>query len=123
MTRKPPIFVVLILGLIAFEGAQSAAVDPQCDNESLVDAINIDANERHLFESLVNVAECYRKAASSVGAEWLNTEEIITLARQEADQNNWDEALTLANKAMFQAVSAVQQAKHESEAWKNRVLE
>lgn len=123
MTLKTLIFGVFFLGLFAFEKAQSAAVDPQCDNQSLVDAINSDANERHLFESLVNVAECYRKAASSAGAEWLKTEELITLSRQEADQNNWDEALTLANKAMFQAVSAVQQAKHESEAWKNRVLE
>jgi hypothetical protein len=73
---------------------------------------------RHAFE----VADCVRKAASSQGAEWLETEKLLHRSLELANTGDWEKALQLVQIAHFQAITALQQAEHEAEAWKNRVV-
>jgi len=75
-----------------------------------------------LFKQLYDEAECLRRAAAAAGAEWLETETLLLRSLEEADEQRWDSALALAEKARFQAGQALRQAEHEVEAWKHRVV-
>ena len=72
--------------------------------------------------ALVQQAEAARQKAAEMGAEWLETEEIIERARREAEQGNWQQAAALAEQALSQGELAVAQAEHEAEAWRARVV-
>lgn len=67
-------------------------------------------------------AECLRKAAAAERAEWLETESLLQQSLEAADRGEWEEASQLVQKAHFQARTALQQAEHEAEAWKHRVV-
>lgn len=73
---------------------------------------------RHAFDT----ADCLRKAAATQRAEWLETEKLLQRSLELADTGEWEKALQLVQKAHFQAVTAIQQAEHEAEAWKGRVV-
>ena len=75
-------------------------------------------NYRFLFAE----AECLRQVASTAGAEWFKTGELLTRAKQEADAGRWGRATELVATARFQAIASIHQAEKESEAWKNRVV-
>lgn len=75
-----------------------------------------------LFKQSYDGAECLRQAAAAKGAEWLETESLLLRSIEEADGGRWENALTLVQKAHFQAEQALSQAEHETEAWKRRVL-
>lgn len=72
--------------------------------------------------ALIRQAEAARRTAAGLGAEWLETGEIIEQARRAADQGNWGQAATLAEQALSQGELAVAQAEREAEAWRARVV-
>ena len=73
------------------------------------------------FTIVIGEAECLNQAASITGAEWLETGELITLARQAAAKGSWDVAVNTALEARFQASAALRQAESETRAWRKRV--
>jgi len=81
------------------------------------------ANSRAGFEQLFATAERLRQAAADADAEWLKTESLLTRSQQQAAEGNWNTAFQLAQKACRQAWQALQQAEHEAQAWKHRVVD
>jgi hypothetical protein len=77
---------------------------------------------RESFAAMLVTAESAQKAAAEAGAEWLETGALIDQARLDAEQENWDIAIELAEKAKQQGELAVLQAERESIAWHNRVV-
>ena len=74
------------------------------------------------FEQRYAVAEELRQEAATRGYEWIETSALLEEAQQEAADGNTDAALELVEAARFQANAALQQAKHEEEAWQQRVV-
>ena len=74
------------------------------------------------FEHRYAAAEELRQQAAARGYEWIETSALLEEARQEAADGNTDAALELVEAARFQADAALQQAKHEEEAWQQRVV-
>lgn len=74
------------------------------------------------FKRLYDSVECLRKKAATKGAEWLDTETLLESALQEAGKGHQDTATQLLMKAHLQAVRALEQADHEAQAWKHRVI-
>ena len=70
----------------------------------------------------IAMAESARQRAAEAGAEWLQTGSLLEQARQAAENENWQLALTLARQAREQGELAVQQSQRESEAWRGRVV-
>ena len=75
-----------------------------------------------IFRHSYDEAECLRRAATTMGAEWLETESLLQRALEEAAGGHWETASQLVRKAHFQAEKALQQANIEAEAWKHRVI-
>lgn len=71
---------------------------------------------------LIQQAEAARRHAAEQGAEWLETGDLIEIARREAGQGNWEQAAALAEQALRQGELAAAQAERESEAWRARVV-
>jgi hypothetical protein len=99
--------LLLVIQSAHLAGAEELKCDPSQD-------IN--------FEQQFAVAEQLRKQAAAEGAEWLATEGLLIRSREEAGSGNWSPALELVQRACLQAETALQQAQHESEAWKSRVI-
>ena len=78
--------------------------------------------ERKYFEQHFIIAEHFRQAAATAGAQWLKTEDLLIRSRITAGNGDWSTAQQLVHKACLQAVSALQQAEYEAEAWKSRVV-
>lgn len=74
------------------------------------------------FERQFVEAERLRAAAATAGSEWLQTEDLLRMAREEAARGNMEAAHALVGKARFQAEAAIKQAEHEAEAWTGRVV-
>jgi hypothetical protein len=74
------------------------------------------------FEHRYAVAEELRQQAAARGYEWIGTSALLEQARQEAAAGNTDAALELVEAARFQADAALQQAEHEAEAWRKRIV-
>jgi hypothetical protein len=71
----------------------------------------------------IMLAEAARQLAADAGAEWLETGALIEQARQEAEKENWPQAMVMANRARRQGELAVEQAERESAAWRERVIQ
>ena len=80
-------------------------------------------SEKESFRHAYDEAECLRKAAAAKKVEWLETEKLLNRSLEAADTGEWGKANQLVQKAHFQARTALQQAEHEAEAWKHRVVE
>ena len=78
---------------------------------------------KNIFRQSYDKAECLKRAAAAKGAEWLETESLLLQSQQEAEKANWETAYRLAQKAHFQAETALRQAELEAEAWKHRVVD
>jgi hypothetical protein len=78
---------------------------------------------RESFAAMLVAAQNAQKAAAAAGAEWLETGALIDQAELDAEQENWDTAIELAEKAKQQGELAVMQAERESIAWQNRVVQ
>lgn len=78
--------------------------------------------DKEAFRQAHDEAECLRKAAAAARAEWIETESLLKRSMEAADSGEWEEASQLVQKAHFQARTALQQAEHEAEAWKHRVV-
>ena len=79
-------------------------------------------NNSDYFKKRITAADNLRWAAALAGVEWLETEGLLTHAREQAGKDNWSLALQLVQKACLQAELALQQAEYESKSWKNRVV-
>jgi hypothetical protein len=75
------------------------------------------------FEKRIAEAERMRVMAADVGAEWLQTEELIEQAKTEAAGGDTERANALLELAQFQAETAIKQAQHEAGAWSSRVVQ
>jgi hypothetical protein len=74
------------------------------------------------FDSRIVEAERLRAEAAAAGSEWLDTEELLNRAKDEAANENMEAACSLLELGEFQAKMAIQQAEHEAEAWSKRVV-
>jgi hypothetical protein len=74
------------------------------------------------FERRYDEAERLRADAAAMGAEWLQTEQLLADARKTAEQGDRNAALALVEEARFQAEAAIRQADHEADAWRDRVV-
>ena len=79
--------------------------------------------KNQLFQKQFTTAANLRQTASEAGAEWLETEGLLLLSQEQANNNNWHTAFQLVQKACLQAELALQQAETESESWKRRVVD
>lgn len=78
--------------------------------------------EENTVVSAIEEAETARLLAAEAGAEWLQTASLIREAREAFEHGDWQQALSLADKAGRQGQLAVEQAARESVAWRDRVL-
>ena len=78
--------------------------------------------EKDFYVRAYTEAEYLRLAAASAGAEWLKTESLLVRSKQESENENWETAIQLVQKARFQAETALRQAAYEASAWKHRVV-
>jgi hypothetical protein len=74
------------------------------------------------FEQRIVEAERLRAEAAAAGSEWLDTEELLSRAKDEAANENMEAACSLLELAVFQANTAIRQAEHEADAWHKRVV-
>ena len=74
------------------------------------------------FERRYDEAERLRVDAAALGAEWLQTEQLLADARKAAERSDTNLALALVEEARFQAEAAIRQAEHEADAWPGRVV-
>jgi hypothetical protein len=74
------------------------------------------------FERRYAEAQRMRLDAAAVGAEWLQTEELLAASREAAGQGDTSAALALVEEALFQAEAAIRQAEYEADAWRGRVV-
>jgi hypothetical protein len=74
------------------------------------------------FDQQVVEAERLRAKAAAAGSEWLDTEELLNRAKDEAANENMEAACSLLELAVFQANTAIRQAEHEADAWRKRVV-
>ena len=74
------------------------------------------------FERRYAEAEQLRVDAGAMGAEWLETANLLEAALDAEEQGDSDKALELVEEARFQAEAAIRQAEHESGAWRDRVV-
>ena len=91
------------------------------ENPDVVSKTNKDA-EKDFYVRVYTEAQCLRLAAARAGAEWLKTESLLVRSQEESENENWDTAIQLAQKARFQAETALRQAAYEASVWKHRVL-
>ncbi|MDX2413487.1 MAG: hypothetical protein QNK16_13385 [Woeseiaceae bacterium] len=75
------------------------------------------------LEKRIAEAERMRVMAEDVGAEWLQTGELIEQAKTEAAGGDTERANALLELAQFQAETAIKQAQHEAGAWLSRVVQ
>lgn len=120
-----PLVCLMVCLLAATQSTRLFAEDVEC---SVGEATNV-AKESgaepasvQQVGKLIGEADCLRQAASRAGGEWLKTGEILDRAREAAKNGETDKARKLAEQARFQAITALGQAKHEAEAWKERVI-
>ena len=90
--------------------------------QSEADTEKASGSEEDSFKRSYMEAECLTKAAARAGAEWLKAGQLLKQSSEEAEKGHWDVATGLANKARFQAETALQQADYEARAWKHRVI-
>lgn len=64
----------------------------------------------------IAAAEASRQQAAAVGYEWRDTGKFIAAAKKAADANNYEQAISLAEKAEHQSVNAVKQQAEQSKA-------
>ena len=127
--KKRIIMFLLVFGLLETAHPASAELDGESDCDLTIQPsvpVNspgeLDTPGDAFYEHFKQ-ADCLRQAAAERGLEWLETEKLLKRALQAADKGGWQEAFRLMEKARFQAERALQQAKHESAAWKHRVIE
>lgn len=74
------------------------------------------------FDQRLDEAEQLRHDAAARGYEWIGTADLLQQAQASQASGDLEAALALVEQARFQAAAALQQAEHESEAWKQRVV-
>ena len=114
-------FSILLFVLQPFPAV--GAEDSKCRSLQEQNLLGSHENKKLYFEQQFPAAERLRQAAAGAGAEWLKTESLLIQAQEEAGIGDWSLALQLTAKACQQAELALQQAHHESEAWKSRVIQ
>ena len=115
-------FIFILLFMLQPVLSVSAEV-AKCVSLENQDLAGSQENNRVNFEQQFTVAEGLRQSAARTGAEWLETEDLLTGARKEAARGNWKPAARLIEEACNQAELALQQAEYESGAWKSRVVD
>ena len=74
------------------------------------------------FEQRYDAAERLRQSAAAFGYEWIGTADLLEQARASEASGDRETALALVEQARFQSIAALEQAEHEAEAWKKRVV-
>ena len=94
-----------------------AATTPglQAENAAPVSAVAV--------QELIREAEAARSRAAALGAEWLETRQLIAEARQLVENGDLQHAAQRAEEARQQGVLAAAQAERESTAWQQRVIQ
>lgn len=67
-------------------------------------------------------AEAARQKAAALGAEWLETRDLVEQAKRAEEQGKWADALGLATRARQQGELATEQAEREVRVWPDRVV-
>ena len=114
---------IFTLLLVLQAGYAAAAAQTECDAVQENGSDNNHEQNQQQFETQHLRAENLRRRASEAGAEWLETEALLSAAREKATSGNWNPALQLVHKACRQSELALQQAEYESQAWKRRVVD
>jgi hypothetical protein len=120
MTGRPvvpflaPVLLALALTGLAAAVAEAESPDPAADPDAESEISDVAA--------LIEKAEAARLRAVALRAEWLETEDLIGQARQQASSGHMQTAVGLADLARRQAELAVEQALREAEAWRDRVV-
>lgn len=70
----------------------------------------------------IDEAEESRRQAAELGAEWLETRDLIAQAREAAGLGKLQQAIDLAELARTQGELAAAQAAREAQAWRQRVV-
>ena len=123
MTAKSKIASLFFGLLLVFQPALAAsAEEKECHLPKGQYSDSSPEANRKYFEQHFIIAEHFRQAAATAGAQWLKTEDLLIRSRITAGNGDWSTAQQLVHKACLQAVSALQQAEYESEAWKSRVV-
>jgi hypothetical protein len=74
------------------------------------------------FAAELAAAEQLRVAAANAGAEWIATAGLLHSAKQDAEAGSMETACALLEQAVFEARSALAQARREADAWRTRVV-
>lgn len=107
--RSAPALVVLLLaaalpGLHEARAATAATVSPET------------------VEALISQAEAARVRAAELGAEWLETRELIAEARKWLEHGDLQQASERAEQARQQGELAAAQSEREATAWQRRIV-
>jgi hypothetical protein len=86
-------------------------------------AANAAPVDREAVKELIREAEAARSRAADLGAEWLETRELIAEARQLVENGELQQAAERAEEARQQGELAAAQAERESTAWQRRVVQ
>jgi len=108
---RPGLFRLILTVLVA------AAMMPD------LQAANAAPVDTEAVQELIREAEAARSRAAGLGAEWLETRELIAEARQLAKNGDLQQAAERAEEARQQGELAAAQAERESTAWQRRVVQ
>jgi len=86
-------------------------------------AANATAVDAEAVQELIREAEAARSRAAGLGAEWLETRNLIAEARQLIENGDLQKAAQRAEEARQQGELAAAQAERESTAWQRRVVQ
>ena len=96
LANKPFLTMVQCFALTIVPLTSIAADNPPCELEhtdSIPSAIDQNSAGALQVRQAISEAVCLNEAAARLDAEWLNTAELIDMARQEAEQENWAAAV------------------------------
>ncbi len=68
-----------------------------------------------------DAADTSRKAAAKSGMEWTTTSGLIKTGKSSIEEGKFDDAISTCNKAKFEALASIDQAKTESKLWQSRI--
>ena len=86
-------------------------------------AANATAVDTEAVQELIREAEAARSRAAGLGAEWLETRNLIAEARQLIENGDLQKAAQRAEEARQQGELAAAQAERESADWRRRVVQ
>ncbi len=101
MKRIIPVAALALLGAVALSGCSS-------------DAVKSDTAAKSSYEKTLAEAKAERKKAAAVGGEWRDIGKFLKAADKAAAKGDYDTAMKLAKKALFQAKMGQIQAKEQA---------